>query len=89
MSQLEEGEGLPLCMRLLRPNYSKEGSSILWVLLQITSDLLQLTEPHFESQAKTSVVSIPVNNGRGSRNSPPTEAGVYTYYLYSYFGTFW
>ncbi|KAM3173972.1 hypothetical protein ACTXT7_011481 [Hymenolepis weldensis] len=73
MSQFEEGESLPLCMRLLRPNYSKEGSSILWVLLQITNDLLQLTEPHFESQTKPSVVSIPVNNGRGSRNSPPTE----------------
>ncbi|VDN99706.1 unnamed protein product [Rodentolepis nana] len=74
MSQVEEIETPPLCMRLLRSNYSPEGFSSLRILLQITNNLLQLTESHFESQERLSVLSTPVANGRGSRNSPPTDA---------------
>nr|CUU99408.1 hypothetical transcript [Hymenolepis microstoma] len=74
MSQLEEVETPPLCMRLLRWNYSQESFSTLRILLHITNDLLQLTEPHFESQPRFSVLSTPVTNSRGTRNSPPTDA---------------
>ncbi|KAM7534070.1 hypothetical protein Aperf_G00000110027 [Anoplocephala perfoliata] len=80
MSQLidsshEEEGSLPLCMRLLKPNIATEGSSMLWILLQITSNLLQLTEPRYQPQTKSSIVApTSAAVGRGGRNSPSTEA---------------